>query len=416
MAVSLYHILPTPYGGRSAFAREEIPEGTPVLFCSAPYATVIFWKFRREVCATCFAYAFESGKSKWSVKLGEDSKGAGGAWFCSEACRDVCVQENELFEGQGIGWWTEMNGVFERLMTQMAKPGKQGQKPSTKIAPAARLAYLDDITAADVTPEFVDQAWMVAEDVSLEECRNGWVEVLTEFEMDTARFVLDGIVRKVAEDVSPLFPALDHLPSGRDGYCAGAGRWSDMLELQDNELPLVASKPYILASRIRIYRFLRHLATSLSSQHRSRSGTSTPRGGSESAPLVSFTFADKLRDCLSSSMEARAIMARDHGNVFGIWDMATDDEGSEMLGWGAYIFGSYFNHDCSPNLKKVRDKRGIQFYALRDIRVGEELCISYVDETCPSVVDRAKQLGADWFFDCQCARCVKELEVIAAAA
>uniref|UniRef100_A0A8H8CJ56 SET domain-containing protein n=1 Tax=Psilocybe cubensis TaxID=181762 RepID=A0A8H8CJ56_PSICU len=415
MAASLYDILPTSYGGRSAFARQDIPKGTSVLSCSGPYASVIFWKFRREVCAMCFAYAFESGKSKWSIKLGEDSKGAGGVWFCSEKCRDACLREYELFEGQGIGWWTQINAAFERLVNQMAKPSKP--KTSTKIAPAARLAFLEDISAADVTQEFVDKAWMLAEDVSLEESKLGWVEVLTEFEMDTARFVLDGIVRKVAEDVNPAFPALDRVSSGRDGYCLGAGRWVDMLELQDNELSLVISKPYILTSRIRIYRFLRHLATSLSSQRKSTSGSSTPRGGANSTPpLLPFaSITDKLRDCLSTSAEARAIMARDHGNVFGIWDMTTEDEGSEMLGWGAYVFGSYFNHDCAPNLKKFRNGRAIQFYSLRDIRAGEELCISYVDETNPSVLERARMLGADWFFDCRCARCVQELEALAIA-
>ena len=281
------------------------------------------------------------------MKLGGDNRGAGGAWFCSEECRDQCIQENEIFEGHGVEWWLEIIGAFERLVLQMGKVGKQGLtlKSSVKPNPAMALAFLDSIMAADITPEFLDRAWSLAEKMSLEDSRNGWktewIEVLTEFELDTARFVLDGLVRKVIEDVNPSFPILDRVSSDREGYCVGAGRWSDLMELQDNELPLLHSKPLLLASRIRLYRFLRHLATSLSSRHKSRSGPGTPLEGSLT---LLVQIADNLRSCLSTSIHARALMARDHGNVFGIWDMAKDDEGSEMLGWGAYLFGSYFNH------------------------------------------------------------------------
>ena len=69
--ISFYDIQPTAYGGRGAFARSLIPKGTLILSCPGPYASVIFRRFKREVCAWCFAYAFESGKRKWSVKLDE---------------------------------------------------------------------------------------------------------------------------------------------------------------------------------------------------------------------------------------------------------------------------------------------------------------------------------------------------------
>ena len=65
--------------------------------------------------------------------------------------------------------------------------------------------------------------------------------------------------------------------------------------------------------------------------------------------------------------------------------------------------------DCAPNIKKRRVGRGIQFYTLRDIQPGEELCISYSDAV--SVKERLKDLERDWFFVCRCARCVHELEV-----
>lgn len=338
--IPLYDILTTPYGGRSAFAREKISKGSPVLHCSAPYASVIFWKFKREVCAWCFAYAFESGKSKWSIKLGEDHRGAGGAWFCSEGCREECIRENEIFEGQGIGWWLEINGAFERLVAQMGKSGKQDRKPTGRIPPANALAYLEDTSMTDLTPEYVDRAWGLAEEVAAEESNQErkmkWTEVLNELEMDTARFVLDGLVRKAVEDINPSFSILDRITEA-PGYCMGAGRWTNLLELQDNEVALEHSKPYMLASSIRVYRFLRHLATSLSKQ-----GVRSDPRTQEAPPLI--YLPDQLRTSLANSSAARSLMGRDHGNTFGIWDMVSDDEGSEMLGWGAYVFGSYFNH------------------------------------------------------------------------
>ena len=163
-----------------------------------------------------------------------------------------------------------------------------------------------------------------------------WTEVLNELEMDTARFVLDGLVRKAIEDINPSFSILDRVTNA-PGYCMGAGRWTNLLELQDNEVALELSKPYMLASSIRVYRFLRHLAVSLSKQ----AVRSNPQI-QEASPLI--YLADQLRTSLANSSAARSLMGRDHGNTFGIWDMVSDDAGSEMLGWGAYVFGSYFNH------------------------------------------------------------------------
>ncbi|KAF8884415.1 hypothetical protein CPB84DRAFT_1685879, partial [Gymnopilus junonius] len=357
---SSYDILPTPYGGRGAFAREAIPKGSPILFCPAPYAAVVYWKFRREACATCYGYAFESGRNKWSVKLGGD-KGQGGVWFCSEVCKDAYVE-------------MQQNGL------------KLNINPSAVNA----LDFLQNIKASDITSEFVDRAWSLAEEVTLEECRKktGWTEVLTEFEVDTAQFVLDGLVRKTIEDVNLSSPIFDRVASStKEGYSLGAGRWADFMGLQDNELSLIKSKPYLLMSRILVYRFLKYLAASL------------PLGNNS----------------LATSAHARALMARDYGNVFGIWDEAKQDEGSEMLGWGAYVFGSYFNHNCAPNLKKRRDRQGIQFYTLRDVSPGEELCISYIDEDSHHAKERGEQLKKDWFFVCGCARCTAELPLADAA-
>ncbi|KAK0234999.1 hypothetical protein EDD85DRAFT_841399 [Armillaria nabsnona] len=54
----------------------------------------------------------------------------------------------------------------------------------------------------------------------------------------------------------------------------------------------------------------------------------------------------------------RAILARDQGNVFGLYDMSTSGD-SEMLGFAMYIWGSYFDHDCSLNIRKQQQGRSM---------------------------------------------------------
>ena len=421
--ISFYDIQPTAYGGRGAFARSFIPKGTLILSCTGPYASVIFRRFKREVCAWCFAYAFESGKRKWSVKLDEVDRNGAGAWFCSGSCRETWTTDYQAGD-DGVGWWLDVNSALERSIAQIGKRGKtDNAAPST-----SPLAYLDDLLGEKVTPEFIDHAWNLAHEVSCEESKQGarssWTEELNEIEQDTVRFVLDALMRKVIDD-SKSIPT--HRPLDIPHTHVGIGLWPEFLDLQNNELALLQLKPYLLESQLLSYRFLRHFVMT------SQSRRSHPRKKSK----VDLTNLDvdcnvhpieRLRGFLSTPTLTRSILGRDYGNVFGIWDTSSSDQGSEMLGWGAYVFGSYFNHgmclqsiskiinklscfgsDCSPNLKKSRDKRGIAFYTLRDVHPGEELCIAYIDETA-SLNERIESLQKDWFFTCRCTKCSREME------
>ena len=65
--------------------------------------------------------------------------------------------------------------------------------------------------------------------------------------------------------------------------------------------------------------------------------------------------------------------------------------------------------DCSPNVKKRRAGRALEFYAMRDIRAGEELCTTYIDVDDP-VLQRRAELYEQWYFDCACTRCHRELQ------
>ncbi|KAK2055992.1 SET domain-containing protein [Colletotrichum caudatum] len=67
---------------------------------------------------------------------------------------------------------------------------------------------------------------------------------------------------------------------------------------------------------------------------------------------------------------------------------------------------SRFNYDCRPTVAFYIDDSDLRHYthAVRDIRPGEELTISYVDSLSARVVrqDRARR---NWGFGCSCAHC-----------
>ena len=73
---------------------------------------------------------------------------------------------------------------------------------------------------------------------------------------------------------------------------------------------------------------------------------------------------------------------------------------------------SHLNHSCNPNISvRHLDQRTalsrITVIAKRDIAVGEELVITYVDPSL-AVRERRSQLGAWGFGQCDCERCVEE--------
>jgi SET and MYND domain-containing protein len=289
-----------------------------------------------------------------------------------------------------------------------------------------------------------------------------FTELLTEFEVDCARFVLDGLVRLVLQQTNTRSP--DRTSDGTFSHAdthstlasqSGAlenvkptGYWSDLLHLQNNELEHVKSKPYMLGVFIRVYAFLRFVAlstlsaTSSTKRSRGRKGHGMANDTVEAAPPKQDAFLETLVKLLETSEGVRAILARDHGNVFGIWEKGSpsdsngedDSSDSEMLGWGMYVFGSYFNHgsssfrnslfliffcshvflDCTPTVRKTQHSRSLCFTSTRDIAPGEELCINYIDVSKSNgVMKRNEELSKEWFFECGCARCERERKELA---
>ncbi|KAL1652085.1 hypothetical protein SLS58_000209 [Diplodia intermedia] len=93
------------------------------------------------------------------------------------------------------------------------------------------------------------------------------------------------------------------------------------------------------------------------------------------------------------------LATRDSMNSFGIRSL--DDEGAEFFGYGVWTSASYFNHSCSPNVEKKRVGRAWHFTACRDVRKGEELCITYLsgEERALNTDARRKLLANSWGFN-----------------
>lgn len=309
----------TPYGGRGLFSTKPILKDTLLVTCDSPYATVIYRKFRKEVCGHCFAYAFDVRRNTWNIKF--DPQECNGVWFCREECRDTWAAERNIEGLQGL-----MNAAVDKLAKSMKKPAILPCSPAETMRPE------------DITLEFHDLAWKNAEELYARPgCRT---TCLDEMELDTVRFVVSAIVRRYFEDASPL--------------TKGTLSWPALLQLQNNEVLHVRSRPHMLDSHIRIYGFLRQV------------------------------MLPGLQVYVQSSEMVRAILGRDQGNVFGLWDMSTTGD-SEMLGWSMYVSGSYFNH--GPLQRVFRN------------RVFELERLIMRTRLCPKCSEREEQTGVVFLYD-----------------
>jgi len=63
-----------------------------------------------------------------------------------------------------------------------------------------------------------------------------------------------------------------------------------------------------------------------------------------------------------------------------------------------------FNHSCSPNCITVFDGTQLYIRAVKKIKAGEELTISYTESLCLTEV-RKHELRHQYFFECSCERC-----------
>ena len=81
-----------------------------------------------------------------------------------------------------------------------------------------------------------------------------------------------------------------------------------------------------------------------------------------------------------------------------------------VLGTALFRTIACVNHSCEPNAEvRFGHDHEVLLVALRHIKEGEELCISYVDCDTLSLARRRARLRRGYGFWCRCARCMREL-------
>ncbi|KAI0731245.1 hypothetical protein C8Q76DRAFT_612174 [Earliella scabrosa] len=412
LSTPLVHIRTDPYAGRKYHASTSLPENTDLLGTCSPYSYTIWKRFRNEVCAECWRYdggrrgfltrrddeglapANDCGPSSSpdSARDGRKVTGSSGAglWFCNAECQQ--------------SWITREGIDTVELLRQLegARQKKSKAPPAGSAGPDSRLLEGDEISQ-----ELVDRTWDAVRDAesSPKQVRR-WRDLqLDDYETDMARYVLLALLRCCREQqglqsgthANPRrlsgTEAEENASSNADVVGVnGRGLESrTFFSLQTNELSLLRACPEILKHQTRIYQLLkgRFASNIAAASHAPANDSSLP-----------------LADALTIA-NVRTILGVDPGNSFGIWEVPLMEE-SECLGFAVYPIASFFNHHCSPNVRKERGGRTLRFLTTRPASEGEELCISYGHVEGMNWEQRQQELLEGWYFRCRCSRCAEE--------
>ena len=85
--------------------------------------------------------------------------------------------------------------------------------------------------------------------------------------------------------------------------------------------------------------------------------------------------------------------------------------GGDPIGSGIYVFSSLTNHDCNNNCTFWTEKSKLNLAAFKKIHKGEEISISYINETYKPKEQRQNLLNFRGF-QCLCSRCKSEREIV----
>lgn len=79
---------------------------------------------------------------------------------------------------------------------------------------------------------------------------------------------------------------------------------------------------------------------------------------------------------------------------------------------GLFVFANSMNHSCAPNVIVVSCFNSflIRVIAINEIKKGDELCFSYIDEEAP-FEQRQRQLEKLYLFECRCEKCAIEARI-----
>lgn len=85
---------------------------------------------------------------------------------------------------------------------------------------------------------------------------------------------------------------------------------------------------------------------------------------------------------------------------------AQKDQKDLVIGREVYLAASMLNHSCAPTCEMTRASV-CEVRTTRSVQEGEELTISYIDESLPRS-HRIKHLRSHYHFECVCPKCTAE--------
>ena len=124
-----------------------------------------------------------------------------------------------------------------------------------------------------------------------------------------------------------------------------------------------------------------------------------PSGGENSVKLVTAANLIFKLDVLNVCVHSRV-------KIHELREKLIDFEVMHwpFLGTGIYRTASLLNHSCVPNCIALFNGPQIVIRSLRDIQPNDELLITYVNLTDPSVT-RKEELKEGYMFECKCTLC-----------
>ncbi|WYZ38167.1 hypothetical protein EsH8_III_000081 [Colletotrichum jinshuiense] len=354
-----FEIRDTPTAGRAVFATQDVSAKSLLWRSDDLTVSVLLREYRREVCGQCFGYNYGRDLSIQDQTVGFA--------FCSSECQ--------------MNWQQETGEVGVQAWTEVKKLAKRSKQDTEMV----------DIDLPRPKAEEIAQAW---EDIKVqaELIRTSRMAELAGDSQDqgephimTSNGVRGGLITK--QHRKAVQKALQQpIQADAMSFCVGGiiaryknpRKWEHMLSLA------VDSTPY--SSTIDLHAFTRTYLQLLAILP---------------LPLLPLTTPESLF----------LLSSRDSHNAFGIRSL--EDEGSELFGYGCWPAASYFNHSCDPNIEKRREGRAWEFRAARDIRKGEEMCITYLggEERSWSREKRMSTLRRNWGFDCGCKNCEEKAVV-----
>jgi len=344
----LFIVKQTPNAGRAVFARQDIEAGT-VLWSSTDLGpSVIFRRYRKITCAQCFKHNEERS---WKIR-----HKTSGTYFCSEDCKDDWLM------------WTGPLAIsaYEIVEEFVKINRKRRDSPRKEEEEEEGGDNEPDTVPPDV--EIISEAWSYAK-------KRGELIIAARTQEQPSKLQVKALRNALATAPRP-----DSLIQCLLGLLCAATKpelWSTVKNLYTTETPYQR----LLDLQEDIASYL-HLLALLPQQ------------------LLPLATSKIIRTLLSASASNSFSIRLDEKSG----SLTTSDD---TLGWGLWPSAAAWNHSCDPNLLKRREGRVWVFSAERDIKRGEEMCITYLggDEKKLRLNERRAILLGRWGFDCMCSRC-----------